>query len=259
MKLLFWPTIGTGSLDLVLLHGWGLNARVWSCIISRLAPYCKLHLVDLPGYGRSRNYHYGMLTLTQLAEELIGQAPANAIWLGWSLGGLVANMVACQQPEKVKGLITVASSPYFCAEGYWPGINNQKLNNFAEQLHKNVLSTIYHFLALQTMGVKSARKDMRWLKTIFCADQYPSIEWLAWGLKLLKTSDLRLALWQLDLPLLRLYGYFDELVPRKVISVVDQLCPTSRKVILLDAAHIPFLSSPDSFCKVLRDFISSFK
>ncbi len=49
MTALYWQTIGEGERDLVLLHGWGLNAEVWSCIQARLAPHFRLHLVDLPG------------------------------------------------------------------------------------------------------------------------------------------------------------------------------------------------------------------
>ncbi len=54
MKQLYWYTCGEGDCDLVLLHGWGLNSGVWHCIIDRLAPHFRLHLVDLPGYGRSK-------------------------------------------------------------------------------------------------------------------------------------------------------------------------------------------------------------
>ena len=54
MKTLWWQTVGTGNCHLVLLHGWGLNAEVWRCISEELASQFTVHLVDLPGYGRSR-------------------------------------------------------------------------------------------------------------------------------------------------------------------------------------------------------------
>ena len=40
-----------------LLHGWGLNAEVWQSIIPRLSAHYRLHLLDLPGYGRSQGVH----------------------------------------------------------------------------------------------------------------------------------------------------------------------------------------------------------
>ena len=45
MTALYWQTIGEGERDLVLLHGWGLNAEVWSCIQARLAPHFRLRSV----------------------------------------------------------------------------------------------------------------------------------------------------------------------------------------------------------------------
>ncbi|NHX33796.1 alpha/beta fold hydrolase, partial [Escherichia coli] len=54
MAKLYWQTVGEGKQDLVLLHGWGLNAQVWQTIIPRIASHFRVHLVDLPGYGRSQ-------------------------------------------------------------------------------------------------------------------------------------------------------------------------------------------------------------
>ena len=65
MSALYWQTIGEGDRDLVLLHGWGLNAEVWHCMIERLTPHFRLHLVDLPGYGRSQGF--GPMSLEQMA------------------------------------------------------------------------------------------------------------------------------------------------------------------------------------------------
>lgn len=98
MKTLWWQTAGTGNCHLVLLHGWGLNAEVWHCISEELASHFTLHLVDLPGFGRSRGF--GAMSLDEMAQQVLDAAPQNAIWLGWSLGGLVASQIALSQPER---------------------------------------------------------------------------------------------------------------------------------------------------------------
>lgn len=56
-----------------------------------------------------------------MAEAVLQQAPDKAIWLGWSLGGLVASQIALTHPERVQALVTVASSPCFSARDEWPG------------------------------------------------------------------------------------------------------------------------------------------
>ena len=89
MNNIWWQTKGQGNVHLVLLHGWGLNAEVWRCIDEELSSHFTLHLVDLPGFGRSRGF--GAMSLADMAEAVLRQAPDKAIWLGWSLGGLVAS------------------------------------------------------------------------------------------------------------------------------------------------------------------------
>ncbi|HCH38743.1 MAG TPA: pimeloyl-[acyl-carrier protein] methyl ester esterase, partial [Enterobacter sp.] len=162
MNNLWWQTVGTGNCHLVLLHGWGLNAEVWRCVSEELASHFTLHLVDLPGYGRSRGF--GAQTLAQMAQCVLAQAPEKAIWLGWSLGGLVASQVALQAPERVSALVTVASSPCFSAREAWPGIKPEVLAGFQHQLSEDFQRTVERFLALQTMGSDTARQDARLLK-----------------------------------------------------------------------------------------------
>lgn len=140
----------------MLLHGWGLNAEVWRCIDEELSSHFTLHLVDLPGFGRSRGF--GALSLADMAEAVLRQAPDKAIWLGWSLGGLVASQIALTHPERVQALVTVASSPCFSARDEWPGIKPDVLAGFQQQLSDDFQRTVERFLALQTMGTETARR-----------------------------------------------------------------------------------------------------
>ncbi|TQI77732.1 carboxylesterase BioH (pimeloyl-CoA synthesis) [Serratia fonticola] len=252
MTGLYWQTIGEGDRDLVLLHGWGLNAEVWGCMVERLAPHFRLHLVDLPGYGRSQEY--GALSLQQMAEILLAAAPPRAYWLGWSLGGLVAGQIALMQPERVTGLITVASSPCFTEQGTWPGIRQEVLSGFQQQLSQDFQRTVERFLALQTLGTESARQDARQLKTVVLNQPIPSVEVLNGGLGMLRTVDQRQQLTTLTMPVLRIYGYLDGLVPRKVATLLDELWPDSSSVVMPKAAHAPFISHPEQFASIINQF-----
>ncbi|CAI1130037.1 pimeloyl-ACP methyl ester esterase BioH [Serratia grimesii] len=254
MTALYWQTIGEGDRDLVLLHGWGLNAQVWSCMLERLTPHFRLHLVDLPGYGRSQGF--GAMSLEQMAETVLAAAPENAWWLGWSLGGLVASQIALMQPQRVRGLITVASSPCFAAKDDWPGIRPEVLSGFQHQLGQDFQRTVERFLALQTLGTESARQDARQLKSVVLNQPMPSVEVLNGGLEMLRTTDFREPLAVLTLPLLRIYGYLDGLVPRKVAGLLDAMWPHSPSAIIAKAAHAPFISHPDEFAEIICTFVA---
>ncbi|CAI1083316.1 pimeloyl-ACP methyl ester esterase BioH [Serratia entomophila] len=255
MTALYWQTIGEGERDLVLLHGWGLNAEVWGCMLARLTPHFRLHLVDLPGYGRSQGF--GAMPLEQMAEKVLAAAPPQAWWLGWSLGGLVASQAALLQPQRVLGLITVASSPCFSAQDDWPGIRPEVLSGFQHQLSQDFQRTVERFLALQTLGTESARQDARQLKAVVLSQPTPTVEVLNGGLEILRTADLRKPLAQLTLPLLRIYGYLDGLVPRKVAELLDAGWPHSASAIVPKAAHAPFISHPDEFASMVESFIQA--
>lgn len=251
MNDIWWHTTGEGNCHLVLLHGWGLNAQVWDCITAELASHFTLHLVDLPGYGRSQGI--GALTLDEMAEIVLARAPQKAIWLGWSLGGLVASQVALTAADRVSALVTVASSPCFSAEGDWPGIKPEVLSGFQQQLREDFQRTVERFLALQTMGTETARADARKLKSAVLALPIPGEAVLNGGLEILKTVDLREPLAGLTLPFLRIYGRLDGLVPRKIVPLLDEMWPASESVVFPKAAHAPFISHPEEFCQALVD------
>src|SRR5258705_2254288 len=96
---------GSGR-DLVLLHGWGMNAGVWDEIAHELAPYFRVHCVDLPGHGASSDEY---CTLDALAAALPGRVTV----CGWSLGGQVALDWALRAPRQAERLVLIASTPRF--------------------------------------------------------------------------------------------------------------------------------------------------
>ncbi|MGL5393791.1 MAG: alpha/beta fold hydrolase, partial [Shewanella sp.] len=109
-----------------MIHGWGVNSAVFTPLHEQLSEY-RVHYVDLPGFGLSLPIKGD---LSSWVDALINRLPANAIWAGWSLGGLVATQAAISYPSHVRGLVTIASSPCFMAREAeaWPGIPPQVLS-----------------------------------------------------------------------------------------------------------------------------------
>lgn len=112
-------TIGKG-LDVVMLHGWGVNSAVFTAL-PNLLPQYRFHFVDLPGFGDS-DVVAG--DINDWLARIVASVPTPAIWIGWSLGGLVATLAALKYPQYVSALCTIASSPCFMARDNeaWPGI-----------------------------------------------------------------------------------------------------------------------------------------
>ncbi len=254
---LYWHTQGQGA-DLVLIHGWGMNGAVWQQTVEQLSQYFRVHVVDLPGFGHSTARHTD--SLQEMAEAVLEHAPQQAIWLGWSLGGLVASHIAIYHPQRVTRLITVASSPRFAAETKtaaekpWRGIQPLVLSNFTEQLLDDFRLTIERFMALQAMGSPSARQDVKTIKQAVLSRPEPNPASLLAGLNMLADVDLRPELSTITAPVLRLYGRLDGLVPVKVASDVQAIMPSSAMHIFQASSHAPFITELDEFCQKIVEF-----
>ncbi len=240
-----------------MLHGWGVNGAVFTPLQPLLSQY-RVHYVDLPGFGHSQTIEGDIDTWVDAIASRVTQ---KAIWIGWSLGGLVASRAAIRYPEQVEGLVTIASSPCFMAreEQSWPGIPPQVLADFSNQLDRDLGKTIERFLAIQAMGSTSAKDDIKQLRELVLSRPLPESAALIQGLDMLKHVDLRPQISQIVQPWLRIWGRLDGLVPRRVPALMPKDRPQYRDLIFHRASHAPFISHRDEFITGLNEWVETFK
>ncbi len=251
MSLYIERTATTGRPTLVLLHGWGLHSGVFAPLLPALQQHFDPLLVDLPGLGRSAALPVP-LSLEAVAAAIVQQVPESAFWLGWSLGGLVAAEAARQAPERVKGLITVASNPCFVARDDWPcGMAADTFDGFVSALATDPARTLASFALLQSRG-EAARETLRSLKSLL-QDFEPAA--LADTLMLL-AGDRRNTLNALRLPMLHIFGSGDALVPAAIVPRLQaQLqAPIAQVRLYEGAGHLPFYSHQAQFVADLVAF-----
>jgi len=242
---------GRGDIPLVLFHGWGMNSSVWKPIIELLSSQFTLHLFDLPGYGI--NFEENATSLDDITKLLAHKIPNNSIIAGWSLGGLVALRLAMKAENNIKGLAIIASSPCFTEKNDWAGISPTILQEFKNQLSRDKKKTIKKFLALQTIGTTSSRKDTVFLQNTVI-ESLPDISVLDSGLDLLINTDLRNCLHNLKSPVIRIYGEIDTLIPTINSQHLDILYKQGYTTVMPSAGHVPFISHPEEFSHLLIDF-----
>ena len=102
----------------VLIHGLSEERSVWSRQVAFLRSSVDVLAYDVRGFGASP-VGAGQGTVMQMADDLgqiLSAFATGPAWLiGFSMGGVIAQRFAMQQPEMVAGLVLIASS---CTVGH---------------------------------------------------------------------------------------------------------------------------------------------
>jgi pimeloyl-[acyl-carrier protein] methyl ester esterase len=248
---------GSGP-PLVMLHGWAMHGGIFEPLIARLETNFTLHVVDLPGHGASAHSTIAF-TLDAVAREVAARTPP-ALWLGWSLGGLVALHAAQAMPASVLGLAMLCASPRFVRSESWPqGMDISVFTGFADDLARDYRATIDRFLMLEAQGSDHVRDDIRLLREQVFAVASPDPTRLVQGLVLLQDSDLRDGLPTLSMPSLWLAGRRDRLVSPAAMRAAAALAPGSRFIQFEHGGHAPFLSHAADVASALAEFSATLR
>ena len=247
-------SVGSGG-PLVLLHGWGMHAGFFTPLLPSLAPRYRVHAVDLPGHGHSRDHPAADVHAIVTALRARFAADGPAMVLGWSLGALVALHWAMAAPAEVRALVLVAATPRFVVGADWPhGIDEDTLRRFGDELAIGYRLTLQRFVALQLQGSDAGRANLAAMRQGLFARGEPEPAALAAGLEMLRTTDVRNAVATVLQPTLVVAGDRDTLTPPGAALALAAAMPNARAVVIPGAAHVPFLSHREAFVAALEAF-----
>ena len=293
MSHLYTEVRGTGP-ALVLLHGWGLNVRVWDGLAAALCDRFRIVAVDLPGHGRSAWLPERSSLEEQAAQvgEAVAAITTEYSLLGWSLGGQIALQLAARQARRheagarprdpaaaVDRLVLIATTPRLAAGPDWPhGAPPERLAVQAAQLRSDYRRTVSDFLELQVRGSTGGADVLGQLRAALFAHGAPAalapggeaprgdsgersdvpgphLAALARGLELLRDTDLRPLLADITVPTLVIAGQYDRVtMPAASHALADSL-PNARYVEIRRAAHAPFLSHLPELGALISGFL----
>lgn len=241
--------------DLVLCHGWAMHSGIWGRALDLLAEHFCLHLIDLPGHGRNRSQPWPS-DWRSWVDELVGQLPTGAAWMGWSLGGLVALDAAQRHGDHISRLILVASNPCFVAHPQWPHAMAETLfQQFADDLADDYPVALNRFLALEVHGSDNARQALRELRECAYVHGMPDTHALSGGLAWLREANLTAGLTNTQTPTLVVGGDRDRLVPPEAIKATMAAMPNAGMSVIKGAGHAPFIGHRDEFVQRVVDFM----
>jgi pimeloyl-[acyl-carrier protein] methyl ester esterase len=249
----------------VMLHGWGLNVRVWDTLGAALEARARLIALDLPGHGRSpwradrAAAAQQVQWLGETVAEAIGAEPYSL--LGWSLGGQLALAWAAAPPAGLPApahLALIGATPRFTAAPDWPhGTPEAQLERLAEGLRRDYHRTVSDFLDLQVRASAAGEAVLEQLRTALFTHGEARPEALAAGLELLRTLDLRAVLGSIGAPTLAVAGQYDRVLLPAATRALAAALPHARFAEIRRAAHAPFLSHTAEVADLLSDFLGA--
>jgi pimeloyl-[acyl-carrier protein] methyl ester esterase len=240
VNALYAETRGAGP-PLVLLHGWGMNLRVFDPLRDALAAHFTVTALDLPGHGRSA--WPKALSSAQLLALLTAQLPRGGTLVGWSLGGQLCMQLAADPALDVQRLILISSTPRFVNGADWPhGLPVQTVAEFAARLARDPAGTVESFLELQVRGSAASGAVLQSLLSALREQGNALPAALAFGLQLLRDNDLRAQCSGLRIATLVIAGEYDRVTPPGAAQALAVLLPHPTLRVVRRAGHAPFLS-----------------
>jgi pimeloyl-[acyl-carrier protein] methyl ester esterase len=244
---------GRGS-PVVLLHGWGLNLRVFDDLARELSRNHRVLRLDLPGHGHSAFDETNAGFDAQL-DAILTHVPEHSAVIGWSLGGQFALEVA--RRVNLRGFALLSSTPRFVNGDDWvSGMKPLFLRAFAARLIEDWRGVLDEFLALQVRGARGATDALAEMKAALEGHGMPDPRALAQGLALLRDNDLRPHAPLIATPALLISGQHDRVTPPSASAWLAQALPNARHVELARAGHAPFLSHAGETARLLQEFLT---
>ena len=248
---------------MILIHGFASSNLVWSKVFLELAAAgFRVIAPDLLGYGYSEKPKHLDYTIARQAEMVVGFLKRlgidDAVFLGSSYGAAVSVTVALDHPQLVKKLILVGA------------VNNNRptryllMRLFGSPIIGDIISPL----------VVGSRRLLRLrMKRVYDRHAWELDERRVDARHLpLKTRGAHRAIirtvrrWDAERvsreahlitqPTLLIWGDNDREVPLSDGKRLQESIPNSRLIIFRECGHLPHEEYPESFVKVVTEFVS---
>ncbi|WP_419906108.1 alpha/beta fold hydrolase [Hoeflea sp.] len=245
-----------GGAPLVFLHGFGLDAGVWSDMQSAFAGDGPTIAYDLPGHGSS-HLGAGLEKTGKMAgavtADLTRRGLGKVHLVGHSMGGAIATLIAMRTP----GL--VASMTLLAPGGYGPEINHRLLRRHARARTRDELLAAY-----ENMFGWNSPVPERLVDNVFARRAEPgAIEGLCTILDTMLKPEgddfyqgtfRRADLAALPMPVKVLWGTQDRVLPTRQ---AHRLPPMFAAHVFENTGHMLIEERPDAVISLIRQNIRS--
>jgi pimeloyl-ACP methyl ester carboxylesterase len=252
-----WVSSSGSGAPVVFLHAWGTGGSAFHPLVRNLAPYHQLIVVDLRGHGKSDpgGDDCDLETLARDVATVIKGVNAGPVTLvGWSMGAMVATLVAARFPALVNRIVLLGTaSPVFAAkDDFTAGLPKEAVDGIASGVRSDLISFNRHVVDL--LPCKPLSEADRWfLLSIMDAGDVPTLLALAADLA---RADLRAEMASLEQPVLIIHGEDDTFCSIEIARWIERHHPRFAVKYLRDCGHAPHLEHPRKVQAILEHFLA---
>ena len=237
----------TGAV-LVLTHALGINLTIWDPVIPMLPPGLRILRYDHRGHGGSDVPHppYSMGALIRDAEHLLDHLNIrDCVFLGLSMGGLVAQGLAIKRLDLVRGLVLSNTATKLGTEGLWQDRIAQVRAGGLAAINDTTMALIF------SRAFRSTPDFARWQTLMLTGNPDGFIGCAA----AIAGTDFYTPTASLRLPTLAIAGSEDGVTPPDLVRETASLIPGSRFSLIRGAGHFPFAERPEAYADALTSFL----
>lgn len=232
----------------VFANSLGTDLRLWDPIVPLLPPGLRIIRYDMRGHGASDAppAPYKMGTLVADAERVMDALDVReAVFVGLSIGGMVAQGLAVKRLDLVRGLVLSNTAAKMGTPQMWAdriaAIRSAGLASITDAVMERWFSA--KFRATPELAFWAAMMNAT------SVDGYTGCATALAGTDLMTpTSGLRL-------PTLGIAGSEDGASPPDLVRETIDLIPGAEFALIRGAGHLPHVERPAEYAGLLRDFM----
>ena len=244
---IFYKQYGAGP-PIILLHPVGLDAFL-DPIISGISSGYKVYALDFRGHGQS-DRPSEPFTLDDLTRDVIQFCKLlnlnRIILCGLSMGGMVAQKVALEEPTLISALILADTTTKTVPDLMLQRAKKVENGGMAEIIPE----TLERWFTGETLQHKPELINL--VKERLLADD-PVVHGLTW--RAMADLDLTDRLTEISCPCLIICGDQDQSTPPMIANEMKKRINRSSYSEISDASHMSLLEQPEAFAKAIRDFL----
>ncbi|MFZ5917186.1 MAG: alpha/beta fold hydrolase [Chloroflexota bacterium] len=236
-------TLPQGAPSLVCVHGAGGSHLNWPVEIRQL-PGASVYVLDLPGHGRSAGEGCRSIEgyAAVLSDFLDALQLEQAVMVGHSMGGAIAQQMALSYPDRVQALVLIGTGARLRVA---PAILQAILEDF-ETAVSSMVDWVYSPDASPLLRQQGQQVLAQTPQQVMHGDFVAC-----------DTFDVMDRLGEVRAPALVITGTADRLTPVKYARLLAQQIPTAHIELLENAGHMVMLERPRQVADAVSRFLSA--